>query len=442
MTPDEARALLEKVIRASTAEDVSAVLTGGKSANTRFAANTVTTSGEVERRGLAIECSFGKRHAQTSISRLDEAAITDALKAAEAMAKLAPEDPEFMGSVEAGGAPQIVEKPAAEVTPEWRARAVADALKSAAAVDKDLVTAGFLESDGGFIAIANKRGLFSYGQLPGGSLTATVRTKDGTGSGWAGRGFVKAGELDAAALGKRAAEKAAKSRTPRALPPGKYPVVIEPAGVATLMRYFSGMLDARGAEEGRGAFSRPEGQTMLGERIGNQKVTIYSDPGEERLHGLPFNFEGLPLSRQVWIEKGELKALSYSRYWAKRRGKLPTGGVDTMAMQGGSKSVEELIRGLDKGLLVTRFWYVNYVDPKTITLTGLTRDGLFWVEKGAIAYPVKNFRFNQSVIELLKNVEELSKEEIVPGGGFGGGVTVAPAIRASSFQFSSPSDAV
>lgn len=441
MTPEEARALVEKIISWSSADDITVTISGGHNANVRFAANQVTTAGAIERVDVSIECAFGKKHGSAQVNLLEEEALKATLKTAEESAKLAPEDPEFMGSVEPSSQPLLVERKLPELSYQDRAGIVSDVLSASRKVSKDLVTSGFLDTRGTFLAVGNKLGLFAYGKSGAGSLTTTVRTKDGSGSGWAGRGGRSAEDLDPATLGRRAADKAQTSQSPRDLAPGKYPVVLEPACVADLLRMYAGMLNARATDEGRSAFSLGEGKSLLGQKVASRHMTLYSDPGEERLLGLPFDGEGMPLQRQVWIEGGVLKKLAISRYWAKKTGKEPTGGISTLAMKGGTKSLEALIRGLDKGLLVTRFFYTNFVDPKTITVTGLTRDGLFWVEKGKIAYPVKNFRFNQSLLSLFQNIEEISTEEVVPSG-WGGGVTVAPGIRASSFQFSSPSDAV
>jgi predicted Zn-dependent protease len=200
-------------------------------------------------------------------------------------------------------------------------------------------------------------------------------------------------------------------------------------------------LDARSADEGRSAFSKQGGGTRIGEKLIDERVSILSDPSDPLLLGAPFDGQGLPLGRQVWVENGVLKNLFYSRFWAQKTGKQATGFPSSMRVTGGEASVEEMIKSTDRGVLVTRLWYLRQVDPRTILFTGLTRDGTFLVEGGKISKAVRNFRFNESPLFMLNNVEMLGRPVRVAGTEAGGNIVV-PALKVRDFNFTSLSDAV
>ena len=170
-------------------------------------------------------------------------------------------------------------------------------------------------------------------------------------------------------------------------------------------------------------------------------MTIVSDPRDPDLLGQPFDGQGLPLGRQVWVENGVLKQLTYTRFWAKKQGVQPTGFPTTVKMVGGTATVDDMIRSTQRGVLVTRLWYLRQVDPRTILYTGLTRDGTFLVEDGKITKSLRNFRFNESPLFVLNNLETLGVAERLAGTEAGGDV-VMPAIKARDFNFTSLSEAV
>jgi predicted Zn-dependent protease len=212
-----------------------------------------------------------------------------------------------------------------------------------------------------------------------------------------------------------------------------------------------GAVNARNAEEGRTAFSKKGGGTKLGEKVCDERVTIFSDPADAELLAQPFDDEGLPVGRNVWIENGVLKKLAYSRFWAQKTGMQPTGGGGGrgggggggfggagggVKMVGGSKTVDELVAGCDRGILVTHFFYTNILDPRTVLMTGLTRDGLWLIEKGKVVRAVKNFRWNDSPLIMLNRLEEIGRTERTGVG------QVMPSLRVRDFNFASLSDAV
>jgi predicted Zn-dependent protease len=259
--------------------------------------------------------------------------------------------------------------------------------------------------------------------------------------------------VDAAAIGRRAGQKAVQSRTPVAIEPGMYTAILEPHAVAEIMGSVFGAFNARNADEGRSPFSKRGGGTRVGEKIADERVTIYSDPADSDLLGRPFDGEGLPLGRVVWIENGILKNLSYSRYWAQRQGKTPNGGGGGggfgggggggggglgggIKFTGGTKGVEQLVAECERGILVTHFFYIRSLDARTVMLTGLTRDGLFLVENGKVTRPIKNFRWNDSPLLMLSRLEEIGRAERTSAG------QVMPALRVRDFNVASTSDAV
>jgi predicted Zn-dependent protease len=200
-------------------------------------------------------------------------------------------------------------------------------------------------------------------------------------------------------------------------------------------------LDARQADEGRSFMSLPGGKSRLGEKLVDERVTIYSDPLNSDLPTSTWTGDGRPQEKVNWIEKGVVKNFSYSRYWAQKQNVKAIPGPDGIIMEGGTKSLEELIRGTKKGVLVTRLWYIRDVDPQTLLLTGLTRDGTFYIEDGKIQFPIKNFRFNESPVIMLNNVEELGKPErtisVESNVNY-----LLPPIKVRDFTFTSLSDAV
>lgn len=436
MTLDErdARAILEKAIRLSKADACTVRLNGVSGGNLRYARNTVTTAGGRENTALGVTSTFGKRTGSASINELDDAAIERTVRRSEELARLAPEDPESMDLL---GPQTYAPTPAwfaatANITPEYRAEVAAAGIGPAKA--KECTAAGFLNDSDGFSAVLNSKGLFGYHRSSGMDFSLTVRTNDGTGSGYVARDYNDVGKFDPAAASAIAIEKAVASRNPRAIEPGKYTVVIEPEAGNELLGFMMGF-DARNAEEGRSYLAAPGGGTRLGQKLVDERVTIYSDPAHPEVPATPWAGDGLPRRRTTWIDKGIVRNLAYSRFWAQKQGKEPLPGPANIIMEGGSQSLEELVRGTERGILVTRFWYIRSVDPQTVLATGLTRDGTFYVENGRITHAVKNFRFNESPVIMLNNLDALGTPLRVQGN-------LIPSMRVRDFTFTSLSDAI
>jgi predicted Zn-dependent protease len=452
LTREQAKALADRVLALAKAEETRVNIVNGWSGNTRFAGNEITTSGGSTDTTVTVTSRIGKRRGSSTTNTLDDAGLARAVDMAERLARLSPEDPEGMPELGSQTYLQVASfyDRTAELTPEARAIAAKQVIATAEAAGgpgSDLFVAGFLNVDATVTAIATSRGLFAYHRSSGVSLSTTARTPDGTGSGSATAGARDWSAIEPAALGRIAARKAVRSRMPRGIEPGAYTVVLEPRAVASIIPLLINSFDARTNDEGRGTFSKAGGGNKLGEKIADERVTIYSDPADPDLQAPPFDATGLPLRRMVYIEKGILKSLSYDRYWARQKGVPPTvgaaaggggggGGNTPLKFEGGTKSVDELIAGTERGVLVTHFWYIRFLDPRTVLLTGLTRDGTFLIEKGKVTRSLKNFRWNDSPLFMLNRIEEIGRAERVSAD------QVMPALRVRDFNFTSLSDAV
>jgi len=441
LTKDQAQALLKKVLSYSKADECEVNLNGTDSANIRYARNSVSTSGKVSQTQLVVSSAFGKKLGVATINEFDDASLEKVVRRSEELAQLAPENPEFvsfLGPQKYADSKTYV--PAtANITPRLRSDLVAQSLQ--VAKEGKAVAAGFLEDNNGYAAMANSRGLFAYNTSTNTNFSVTVRTEDGRGSGYATRGYNDVIKLDTKKATQIATEKALKSAEAKAIEPGKYTVILEPAAVAVLLENIFFRLDARQADEGRSFLSKAGGGTRLGEKLVDERVNIYSEPLNPELPTSTWSGDGRPQEKVSWIEKGVIKNLSYSRYWAEKKGVKAVPGPDAAIMEGGTKSLEELIAGTKKGVLVTRLWYIRDVDPQSLLLTGLTRDGTFYIENGKIQYPIKNFRFNESPIIMLNNLEELGKVERTVSVESNQNYLLPP-LKVRDFTFSSLSDAV
>ena len=439
LTKNQAKEIVDKILSIAKVDAVRISVDGGNSSNIRFARNTATTSGTQNNVAISVTATFGKRSGTYSFNQFDEKTIADAVRKAEELAKLAPEDPEYMPALEPQQYPVVSAyvDATAKVIPEFRANIAKECIEIASS--KKLIAAGFIENDKRFSMFANNRGLVAYHTSTDISYSVTARTEDGTGSGWASGGHNDASLLEGTSISKRAVDKGLSSVNAKAIEPGKYTVILEPEAVRNIIGSFIFRMDARSADEGRSFFSEVDGKNKIGQKLFPEFVNIVSDPTHPDVPGFPWSEDGLPSMKTAWIENGVVKNLRYSRYWAQKQGKEPLPFPSNLIMNGGTGTLDDLIASTEKGILVTRFWYIRDVDPKTILLTGLTRDGTFWIENGKIANPIKNFRFNESPVAMLKNIEMMSKPVRMQNGS---SASLIPALKVKEFTFSSLSDAV
>jgi len=442
LSKEEAQALLKKVLSYSKADECEVSINGSDAGNIRYARNSVSTSGSISQNSLAVSSAFGKKLGIATINEFDDESLKKVVSRAEELAHLAPENPEYVSILGpqnyAAPSKQYVPETAA-ITPKLRADAVDASLK--VAKDNKLTAAGFVQNNISYNAFMNSKGLFAYSDSTDISFSVTLRTPDSKGSGYITKDYNDVKHLDALAFTKIAAQKAAGSMGARALEPGKYTVILEPAAGIVLLENLIGSLDARQADEGRSFLSKADGKTKLGEKMVDERVNIYSDPWNPDLPTAYWNGDGRPQEKMSWIEKGVIKNLFYSRYWAQKQGVKAIPGPDAFIMDGTDTSLADLIKGTDKGILVTRLWYIRPVDPQTLLYTGLTRDGTFYIENGEIKFPVKNFRFNESPVIMLNNLEALGKPERTVSGESGSGGLIPP-MKIRDFTFSSLSDAI
>ncbi len=454
LSESDAQAILKKVLGFSKADEAEATLSGARSGNLRSARNAVSTSGGAEDLSLNVQASFGKKTGTATVNEFDDASLERVVRRAEETARLAPENPEYVPFL----GPQKYEQPpgwfdsTANITPEWRAKMAAVGM--AACKDAKLTSSCFLSHDAGFTSVQNTHGLSGYFRDTGVDYSITVRTPDGKGSGYGVSDFSDASKLDTGSVTQAAIQKALHSADTRAIEPGKYTVILEPAASVDLISHMVSSMDARLADEGRSFLTKAGGGTRLGEKLVDERVHIYSDPLNAEAPGHAWAPDNRPRRHVEWIKDGVVANLSYSRYWAQKkevpedkavpgigngfRGGRSVGvfeGAPGFLMDGGGASLDELVKSVKRGVLVTHMWYIRLVDPQTLLFTGLTRDGTFYVEDGEIKYAIKNFRFNESPVIMLNNIEALGKPVRANGN-------LVPPMVVRDFTFSSLSDAV
>lgn len=442
-TVEQVRALAKKALATTTAPQVEVWATASADSWIRFAAGTVSTSGAVERTRLTITAAFGTR---TGTSRTEDTTpdgIARAARQAADLAKILPASPEYM--------PPVPPQKYPVVASAWDAATAASSAAERASIagavlgvaeSAGLVGSGYLQTSEDATAFVNSAGASGVHRSTSAQLECTLRTADGSASGWACGYGPRAGTLDATSLAKRAAEKASRWKDPETLPPGRYTAILEPSAVEPLMGYLLGSFDRRRADEGRSPFSAPEGKTRIGEALFSEKLSIACDPADRVIPGSPFAEDGLAARKLAVVKNGSLASLPVSRHWAKQK------KLDVTAESGNwvlaidtpdPKGLEGLIASTERGILVTRIWYVRMLAPQNLTVTGLTRDATFLVEDGVVTKPIKNFRINQSLLELFKNVDAATAPAPFPGGGGWRGI---PSLRVRDLNFSSLSDAV
>lgn len=440
LTRQHAEELFKKVLKYSTAEETEAMIGSTAFSLTRFANNIIHQNVAEEGAYLSVRAVVDHRTARATTNKFDEESIRRVCEAALTLARLQPPDPEMLpmpGAQTYRAANRFFEETAA-LSPMARAETVKLVIERA---EKDKLTAaGIFSSGASASALFNSRGLNAFHQETSSEFSVTMMLGN-TSSGWAKRTSPQWEQLSPESLADRAARKAIDSREPKEVPPGKYTVILEPAAVLDLLGFLFFDFGGLAVQEKRSCLTDRVGVKLFGENI-NAKDDVFH-PSQS---GAAFDGEGMPRKRVTLIEKGVVKNVVYARSTAHKAGVEPTGhGFPlpneygemplNIVMEGSKTSLEEMIRTTERGLLVTRLWYIRDVDPYQKLLTGMTRDGTFWIEGGEARYGVKNFRFNQSVIEMLGQVESLGPPQRTSGEeSFD---MVVPAMKVSDFNFSS-----
>ncbi len=443
LTPEEIREITDARLGRSRVDACIVHVSGGDGLNLRFARNSATTNGADSEVSVTIVSQVGQRSGSVTVHSLDTGALDEAQARSEAIARVAPEDSEQMpplGPQDYGEAGAAYDAATAGVNAANLAAAAKTVIGEAEAQNVD--AAGFAKVESGFHAMATSAGLFVCDRETSARLSATARNKAGTWSGWAGASEFRFDRLDAGTLARRATGKTAQEKAPVDLDPGKYTVILEPAAVSELLQWLPRSLDARQADEGRSFMSRKGGGNRLGETLFGEAVTITSDPHDPVVPSAIYGGEGLPQRPTVWVENGTVKNLSCSRYWARKTEREPLPGPASLMMRGGGTSIDDMIRATKRGILVTRVWYTNIVDPQTLLLTGLTRDGNFLIENGEIAAPARNMRFNESLVALLNNIIAVGPSQRAHGGDISDRAISVPPLMVDGFRFSSRSSGI
>jgi len=445
MEKARAESILKSALDQSKANEVEVSLGGGNYSLTRFANNTIHQNVNERRYQLSVRSVFGKKSGKAATNKLDPAGVLAAVRQSETAASTQPDIPELLpvpGSQQYR-AVDAFSPETASLTPDFRAEAVAHAV--ALCKKNGLQAAGYFSSGygslGGYgevspLAMANSKGLSAYHSGTEASFSLTAMGEDC--SGWAQQTSWSVSDINVEKVASVAVEKALGSSKPRHLDPGKYTVILEPAAVAELMVYMAWV--------GFGALQLQEARSFmagkLGQKVFGENVSIYDDVYHDLLRGRPFDSEGMPRKKVTIAQRGVLKGPVYDRITANKEQKESTGHglpvpntsgpeASSVVIEGvNAVSPEELLKRLDRGILVTRFWYVNIVDPMKVVLTGMTRDGTFLVENGKVVGGIRNFRFNQSVIELLGRIEGMSFP-------VRSGACVVPGLLVRDFNFSS-----
>jgi len=422
--------------------DVEAHFRGGSESLTRFANNAIHQNVSETSQGLSVRLVIGKRTARASTNRLDAEGIARCVEQAAALTRVMASDEELQPLYEPPSGLQypVVRRfdgKTAECSPEVRARAVAEAIR--VVESEGQTAAGIYSTEHATEAVWNSRGVFAVHRETMARFSITAMAADS--SGWAKASSMRCGDLDPVGLARTAALKAKLSARPREVAPGAWTVILEPSAVLD----FVGQIVADFS-----ATSLADQRSFLNERMGKQifhpSIAIRDDVGHPLQSGAPFDGEGVARSVVQLVESGTPKAVVYSRGSAAKAGagaaatghgiEIPNDTGETpenLVIDGGTATVDEMVASTERGILVTRLWYIREVDPYEKIMTGMTRDGTFLVEDGRVVCGVRNFRFNQSVIEALANVEMLG--EPVRATGEEAFDMVVPAMKIGRFGF-------
>ncbi len=415
---------------------------GGEEQSLRFARGGATTNMAVADLTVRISSHIAGRIGSVAVSCLDEAALDLALARSEEIALLLPADPDYVAPL--GPQDYAISRRYDEATGMLPLGALVNA--AARVIDegarREVETFGCAGSGRRFEALATSAGLFVYDRRSEIEISATARNRADTWSGWAGANEFCAGALDVAGVARCACDKAAHDDASIDLEPGRYSVILEPAATAELTRWLLNMMNARAADEGRSFFSRKGGGTRLGEAVFDTKLTLRSSPADPLAPEGAIGFEGVPHQQRLWIENGVVSTLYRSRFWAQKSEQEVVPHARCFTIEGGETSLDDMIRATRRGVLVTRLWYTNMVEPRGLLLTGLTRDGNFLVENGQVVAPARNLRFNQNLAALFARIEAIGPTRRVWRAMGAGGTCAAPPMLVEGFHFSSKSSGI
>lgn len=463
MTPQEA---VERALALSRADECVVIADEESTANLRWAGNTLTTNGVTRSRTLTVVAVTGGA-AGTAAGVVSRSGVTpeqleelvrDAERAADENAPAEDAAPLVVPPEAPDASARHWDDPPAETTIgvfEGFAPALGEAFGRAEAAGRKLF--GFAEHEVVSTYVGTSSGLHLRHDQPTGTVEINGKSPDFARSAWVGAATRDFTDIDVAGLDAELATRLGWAQRQIDLPAGRYETLLPPSAVADLMIYFYASARARDAHDGRTVFSRPGGGTRVGEALSDLPITLRSDPSAPRLECTPFEVarassgassvfdNGLALAPTDWVRDGRLAALQQTRHSA-RLTELPiTPGVGNLMLESadGAGSLDEMVSGTERGLLLTCLWYIREVDPQTLLLTGLTRDGVYLVENGEVVGAVNNFRFNESPVELLGRIGEVGQTELTLPREFSEGLprVSMPALRVGDFNMSTVSQA-
>jgi predicted Zn-dependent protease len=436
---EETLSLIESVIKQSQAEGVFVSVSQSESALSRFSENQISQNISKNKFNLSITSYFGQRSATASTTELEPESVEETIKRSEELASYAPEDPEWVALLEPQTYQQRIpafDRETANLSPLARGKMIQKvcSLSERAGMEGS----GTLSVSAYRQAVGNSLGLIAYSEGTEADFSFTAR-KEG-GSAWSNRTAWSIDQIPLEEMTEEVIQKAIASCNPQTVAPGVYPVVISSAAMSSLLPWMVWNLDARAADEGRSFMSLLDengkpGGNRVGEQLFDPLVQVQRNPAHPLLQSSPFFSDGLSNEPLELVKDGIVEQLNYSRYWAQKQGKQPTGAFYPIVMTGSDRALADLISETERGVLISRAWYVRYVNPRTLEITGMTRDGTFWIEGGKIAYPIKNLRFNQNLPQMLMEVEAIGKVDRF-------GATVVPSVKVKAFNFSSITDSV
>ncbi len=433
--------ICKDVLQRSGSDPAEIVFSFEDQSLTRFANNYIHQNVAERNATLIVRLLRGKRIGLATSNRLDGDGLDQLVERARANAEVSPEDPDYPGLPEPASytAVNAFDQYTADYSPEARAKEIGTLCRLTG--EKGLNGSGVFSTGINEIAIANTRGLFGYHFSTNVDFQTVVTSEDSSGreqgSGW------RVGDIQVESLGREAIQKAEDGSNPRLVDPGEYTVVLSPYATEdflNMLNYYG--IGAQAVLEGRSWMNE-----RLGEKIMSDLVDIWDDGLDPDGVPMPFDFEGVPRQRVEIVQKGVVKSPVYDRITARKMEKTTTGHAlpptmrtlgpiaTNLFMAPGSSSTKEMIRSTERGLYISRFWYTRLVHPRDCVITGMTRDGVFVIKDGELAYPVKDLRFTQSYVEALANVEVVGKETRLLLSEFGGYATRVPALKVSRFTF-------
>jgi predicted Zn-dependent protease len=437
----DSKKICEDVLRRAGNDPAEILLAFEDQSLTRFANNYIHQNVAERNVTLIVRLLRGKRMGLATTNRVDVDGLDKLVDRARVNADVSPEDPDYPGLPEPASytAVNAFDQSTADNSPEARAKEVGTVCRLTA--EKGLNSSGVFSTGINEVVIANTQGLFAYHSSTNADFQIVVTSEEGSGreqgSGW------RLSDIQVEPLGRQAIKKAEDGSSPRQVDPGEYIVVLSPYATedfVNMLNYY-----------GMGAQAVLEGRSWMNDRLGEKVMSDLVDIRDDGLDPdgvpMPFDFEGVPKQRVEIVQKGVVKSPVYDRTTARKMEKITTGHAlpptmrtlgpiaTNLFMAPGSASTAEMIRSTERGLYISRFWYTRLVHPRDCVITGMTRDGVFLIEKGELAYPVKDLRFTQSYVEALANVETVGKQTRLLLSEFGGYATRVPALKVSRFNF-------